>query len=117
MKPRILLCLIAAGLPALASADKIDVKTGLWETTSTMDMTGIPRMPAIQPETLAKMPPEQRARIEAMTARSITAGSDRKSQSCLTEKELEHGFKPDSSHESSARPSRPKSTAHRRKYI
>lgn len=101
MKTRTILCLIAAGLPALASADKINVKTGLWETTTTTDMSGMPQTSTIPPETLAKMPPEQRARIEAvMGARNAAGGHDHKSQSCVTEKDLERGFKPDQGRES-----------------
>lgn len=44
----------------------LNVKEGLWEMTVTRSMSGMPAMPAIPPETLAQMPPEQRARIEAM---------------------------------------------------
>jgi hypothetical protein len=54
----------------------LDVKPGLWETTASTDMGGLPKMPAapsIPPEVLAKMPPEQRARIEAMI-KSRTGG-------------------------------------------
>jgi len=46
-----------------------DAKTGLWETTSTMEMAGMPAMPAmpqIPAEQLAKMTPQQRAQVEAM---------------------------------------------------
>jgi len=45
----------------------LDVKPGQWETTVTGQMTG---MPAIPPEALAHMTPEQRAKVEsAMGAR------------------------------------------------
>ena len=46
-----------------------DGKPGLWETTSTTEMsgmTGTPAMPQIPPEQLAKMTPQQRAQVEAM---------------------------------------------------
>lgn len=69
MRTKLFLALIVFSLPVLWAADKItplNVKEGLWEVTVTHSMSGMPAMPAIPPETLAKMPPEQRARIEAM---------------------------------------------------
>jgi hypothetical protein len=50
--------------PALWAADlhALDVKTGEWETTVTGQMTG---MPAIPPEALARLTPEQRAKMES----------------------------------------------------
>jgi hypothetical protein len=54
---------------ALWGADNItplNVKEGLWEMTVTHSMSGMPAMPDIPPDVLAKMPPEQRARMEAM---------------------------------------------------
>lgn len=69
MRIKLFLALIVFSFPVLWAADKItplNVKEGLWEVTVTHSMSGMPAMPAIPPETLAKMPPEQRARIEAM---------------------------------------------------
>ncbi len=66
------LALILVAAPAVWAADltPMNVKTGQWETTMTMQMSGMPmqahQMPAIPPEALAKMPPEQRAKMEAM---------------------------------------------------
>jgi hypothetical protein len=57
-----------------------DAKTGLWETTSTMEMPGMPSMPAmpqIPPEQLAKMSPQQRAQVEAMLKARGGAASPR----------------------------------------
>ena len=54
---------------ALWAADSImplNVKEGLWEMTVTHSMSGMPAAPNIPPDALAKMPPDQRARIEAM---------------------------------------------------
>ena len=65
MRSKFLLSLIIFSSPTFWAADKLtplNIKEGLWEMTVTHSMTG---MPAIPPETLAKMPPEQRARIEA----------------------------------------------------
>lgn len=51
----------------VADLHALDVKTGEWETTVTGQMTG---MPAIPPEALARLTPEQRAKLEsAMGAR------------------------------------------------
>lgn len=45
-----------------ADFNPMNVKTGQWETTVTGQMTG---MPAIPPEALARMTPEQRAKLES----------------------------------------------------
>ena len=73
----------------LFAADKIaplNVKEGLWEMTVTHSMIGMPAMPAIPPDALAKMPPEQRARIEAMMKGG--ASTDVHKQ-CVTREKLE----------------------------
>jgi len=63
-----------------------DVKVGLWESTITHQMSG---MPPMSPEAMAHMTPEQRARIEAaMKARN---GQSITSKSCLTKEKLEKG--------------------------
>lgn len=65
----------------------LDVKTGQWETTTTGQMTG---MPAIPPEALAHMTPEQRAKIEsAMGARGAKPIV---STYCLTKEKLEQAW-------------------------
>lgn len=46
-----------------------DARLGLWESTSTTEISGMPAMPsmpAIPEDQLAKMPPAQRAQMEAM---------------------------------------------------
>jgi Protein of unknown function (DUF3617) len=45
-----------------ADLHTLDVKTGEWETTVSGQITG---MPAIPPEALARMTPEQRAKLES----------------------------------------------------
>jgi hypothetical protein len=89
-----MLALIASFLlPALTlyAADPVPlkVKTGLWETTITTDLSGLLGPSA---EALAKLPPEQRARAEevlkgARGPRTVTA------QSCLTESSLKEAFR------------------------
>ena len=55
---------------AAADIKPLDVKPGLWETKASTEMAGMPKMqaapPSLPPEVLAKMPPAQRAQIEAM---------------------------------------------------
>src|SRR5271167_782538 len=55
--------------PTLWAADNIsplNAKEGLWEVTVTHSMSGMPAPPNIPPDALAKLPPDQRARIEGM---------------------------------------------------
>jgi hypothetical protein len=69
MRNKLLLAPIMLCSLTLWAADDItplNVKEGLWEMTVTHTMTGMPATPNIPPDALAKMPPEQRARIEAM---------------------------------------------------
>jgi hypothetical protein len=69
MKLSLALALWAGTAAWAADPVPMDVKTGQWETTVTSQMSGLPqaaqKMPAIPPEQLAQLPPEQRARIEA----------------------------------------------------
>ena len=72
----------------------LDVKPGLWESTVTIQSSG---MPGIPEETLAKLPPEQRARMEA----AVKAPPHVTSRSCRTsetlKKPLEFGDRANSS--------------------
>ena len=82
--------------PALAQSPAINVKTGLWEVSSTRSSSGMPKMsamPQIPPGALAAMPPSQRARIEnAMKAARGQAGGTRVKKSCVTRESLERGL-------------------------
>jgi hypothetical protein len=74
MKP-LAIGLLACGAAWAADPTPLNVKTGEWEYTVTMQMAGMPKqsaqqMPQIPPETLAKIPPDQRAKIEAMMKQS-----------------------------------------------
>lgn len=86
---RSLLTLVAAGLTlgsSLASAATLDLRTGLWEVTSTGETTGMPPVP---PEVLAKMTPEQRAQMMAAMG---AASKPTVVRSCITAKTLERGL-------------------------
>jgi Protein of unknown function (DUF3617) len=72
--------LLAAGLT------RLNVKTGLWETTTTGVNTGKIALP---PDVAARLSPEQRAKIEAaMAARGSQGPKTVTSQHCVTEEEL-----------------------------
>lgn len=73
---------------AMAGA-MLDVKTGLWEMTTTRKMSGLSQMPEIPAEMLEQMPADQKAMIEqAMKAASGEEVTDSAKQ-CLTEKDLQ----------------------------
>lgn len=88
MNPRniVLSGLIPVLATAAAAAAPLDVKTGLWETTSTTHVSGM----AIPPEALANMPPEQRAKLAAMM--SAHNGKAQTSKSCVTKADLDRPF-------------------------
>lgn len=65
----------------------LDVKTGTWETTTTGQMTG---MPAIPPDALAHLTPEQRAKVEA--AMGGRGAKPIVSTNCMTKEKLDHAW-------------------------
>jgi len=70
-----------------------DAKPGLWEIATTTEITGMPAMPsmpALTDEQLAKIPPAQRAQVEAAMKGRGGAGSPRTTttKSCLTRESL-----------------------------
>lgn len=91
---------ILAGLALLVpvacrAADELkpfDAKPGLWETATKIEMPGMPSgplMPQIPEETLAKMPPAQRAQVEAMLKlRSAAGPTTTTSKVCMTPESL-----------------------------
>jgi hypothetical protein len=87
--------MLAVALPLMTAAlslaaqklQPLNVKTGLWEVSTTMTRTG--QLP-ISPDVLAKMTPEQRARIEErMKAQGENAQRARVRKSCITKEKLE----------------------------
>src|SRR5690348_6570180 len=86
--------LIGGALLTVASvawgAATLDVKTGLWEMTSVGETSGRPPIPA---EVLAKMTPEQRAKIEQQMAAGMAAANQpHVRKECITQKALERGL-------------------------
>jgi hypothetical protein len=83
---RLALTLAAVCAPLAAHAEtRLNIKPGLWETTLTIAMEGMPEMPEA---TLQKMPPQQRAQMEAAMAR---LKQPRTEKSCITAEQIEKG--------------------------
>lgn len=65
----------------------LNVKPGLWETTATYKTSGAPPIP---PETLAKLTPQQRARLEErMNANSAGSSNTVTDKHCVTKQDVE----------------------------
>ena len=89
MRTKFFLAMIVFPSLTLWAADNItplNVKEGLWEMTVTHSMSGMPATPNIPPDVLAKMPPEQRARVEA--AMKGGPSTDVRKE-CITREKLE----------------------------
>lgn len=70
-------------------ADPLDVKLGLWEITGTTQVSGMPMPESV----LQSMPPEQRARMEAMfKKRQAQPSKSMTDKTCLTQEELNRPF-------------------------
>jgi Protein of unknown function (DUF3617) len=59
-------CVLTLTLWAADNISPLNAKEGLWEVTVTHSMSGMPAPPNLPPDALAKLPPDQRARVEAM---------------------------------------------------
>jgi hypothetical protein len=65
----------------------LNIKLGLWETTTTYKRSGAPPIP---PEALAKLTPEQRARLEErMNANSAGSTNTVTDKHCVTKEDVE----------------------------
>src|SRR5215471_1665648 len=91
MRQRLFFGMLIFALTAFA-ADKmqrLNVKTGLWEVTTTMSTQGETPVPA---ELLQRLTPEQRARMEArMKAQPAGRSRTTTEKNCLTEEDLAKG--------------------------
>lgn len=97
MKLVLALPLLATTAVWAADPTPLDLKTGEWEYTVTMQMSGKPQpnaaqIPQIPAEQLAKLPPEQRAKIEAALkqAGNIASGkpSTTTNKNCVKKEDL-----------------------------
>jgi hypothetical protein len=87
------ICLIVIFALPLLAADKpamLNVKEGLWETTTTRSMTGMPD----PSDMLAQLPPEQRAKVEEMMKQKGMSmnGKTTVTKSCVTKEKIEKGM-------------------------
>jgi hypothetical protein len=88
MRSRILLGAVLLGVAAAASAaERLNMKTGLWEITSVTTVSGMPPLPK---ELLDQMTPEQRAEMRA--AMKTDKPETDTSRECITDKDLDHPF-------------------------
>ena len=83
--------LVALPLSMVAgAAEQLDIKTGLWEITSVMQISGVP---PLSKELLDQMTPEQRRKMEAdfkaQAAQGPQVDTDRE---CITQQDLEQPF-------------------------
>jgi hypothetical protein len=82
---------VALLVPIVASAaDRLNVKTGLWEITATTEMSGMPPLPK---ELLDQMPAEQRAQLESQIKQAAGGeATTETSRECISERDLEKPF-------------------------
>lgn len=81
---------IALLMPLVASAaDRLNVKTGLWEITATTEMSGLPPLPK---ELLDQMSAEQRAQLESQMKQVGGEPTTETSRECISERDLERPF-------------------------
>lgn len=87
-----LTCALAATLvPALASAQTPPIKPGLWEVHTEREVDG--KKAAAPADRMKSLPPEARARMEAMMKeRGIAMGDGGATRVCLTKESLASGM-------------------------
>jgi hypothetical protein len=78
--------ILTAALSPAADLTPLNAKPGLWEVTTVTVRSGMPPIPA---DTLAKLPPEQRARIEAQFKGSSSTTTK---QSCFAPEDVAKGL-------------------------
>jgi len=80
------MCLVAYAVLAGDDFQPLNVKTGLWEITTTTAVGGAPSIP---PGALAGMNPDQRAKLEsALKGMASAAPKARTYQQCITKEQL-----------------------------
>jgi hypothetical protein len=83
----IVLAIGAATFPLFCQAEDFDVRTGSWQITMTTTMNGM----MIPKAELNSMPPEQRAKVEAMLRARSGQANTRTTTECLTRQDLDRG--------------------------
>jgi len=84
MKFMFAIAVLTASLVRAADPVPLDIKPGQWEATVTSRVNGLTR-PQLSPEQLAKIPAEQRAKIEALIAGEPHTTT---SKSCVKKEDL-----------------------------
>ena len=84
MKFMFAIAVLTASVVRAADPVPLDIKPGQWEATVTSRVSGLTR-PQLSPEQLAKVPPEQRAKIEALIAGEPHTST---SKSCVKKEDL-----------------------------
>jgi len=88
MKFSLAIVLLAASGLRAADPVPLDVKPGQWEATVTSQITGLSQAaPQLSADQLAKMPPEQRARAEAML-KQLGGPHTSTNKSCVKKEDL-----------------------------
>jgi uncharacterized protein DUF3617 len=90
LRIRIALLACCCAAPLVLAADKLDVKPGLWEITSSHLISGIPPLPK---EMEGQVTPEQRAAMEAAFRKEAAKGPQTETErECITQKDVEKPF-------------------------
>jgi hypothetical protein len=77
---------------------KLNIKLGLWEIATQANISGAPPIPE---DALAKMSPEQRARMQAAIESSMAeVAKPRLAKHCVTQEKVAQGFNLDRHHDS-----------------
>jgi Protein of unknown function (DUF3617) len=88
VKLRVFIFAIAMSAAVSYAAEPLNAKLGLWEINYTTETSGM----MIPKATLDKMPPEQRAKMEAMMKqRAAASPKTRPHKSCMTKADLQKG--------------------------
>lgn len=85
----ILTCGLIATVGSACAAERLDVKTGLWEVRTISRISGMPPLPK---EVLDHLTPEQRTQMEKELKAAAGEAQTELSRECVTEKDLERPF-------------------------
>lgn len=84
---QIIFAVAAVALAPLSHAEGFNIRTGAWEVTMASSVSGMP----VPKDALSRMPPEQRAKIEAAMAARAGKTNASTSTTCVTKEDLERG--------------------------
>lgn len=94
--PLVTLSVALAAVQQSGSKTALNVKLGLWEMTTSVQMSGMPA-----PEPSGKMTPEERARLDAATkGAAAAAATPHTTRTCLTREKLDKSIFQDNKQQS-----------------